>query len=243
MAAFTAVDLSKLQAPDLIDQFDFESIFASALAQFVALMPEFSAMTESNPVYKLLQLFAAREMNLRQQVNEKAKQCMLAFATGNNLDHLGALFGMTRLTDAHADAIGIRATRRKGSRDNVTSWNDELRATWSWLTEYRAAVTIANGVPVPIKPSQRKLLVNQWGLPLLKSGLDSAWQRMIHMAIEEKVIAPEQRFSLHGLKHRGITDTEGNRADKQEAAGHATPQMTNRYDHAVPIVQPPKRSG
>ncbi|HYG08252.1 MAG TPA: integrase [Stenotrophomonas sp.] len=150
---------------------------------------------------------------------------------------------VTDLTDAHADAVGIRATRRKGSRDNVTSWNDELRSTWSWLTEYRAAVTKAHGVPVPIKPGQRRLLVNQSGLPLSKSGLDSAWQRMIHMAITEKVITPEQRFSLHGLKHRGITDTEGNRADKQEAAGHATPQMTNRYDHAVPVVQPPKRRG
>lgn len=97
MASFTAVDLSKLPAPDLIDQFDFESIFASSLAQFVQLMPEFSAMTESDPVYKILQLFSARELNLRQQINEKAKQCMLAFARGSNLDHLGALFGVTRL--------------------------------------------------------------------------------------------------------------------------------------------------
>lgn len=117
MAAFTAVDLSKLQAPDLIDQFDFETIFASALAQFVSLMPEFSAMTESDPVYKLLQLFAAREMNLRQQVNEKAKQCMLAFATGNNLDHLGALFGVTRLVLDPGDAANAIAPTLESDAD------------------------------------------------------------------------------------------------------------------------------
>ncbi|NIK10164.1 phage-related baseplate assembly protein [Xanthomonas arboricola] len=34
MASFTAVDLSKLRAPDLIEALDFEMIFAEALAQF-----------------------------------------------------------------------------------------------------------------------------------------------------------------------------------------------------------------
>ncbi|SUZ38478.1 phage-related baseplate assembly protein [Xanthomonas arboricola pv. juglandis] len=60
-------------------------------------MPEFSALTEADPVYKLLQLFAARELLIRQRANDKAQQTMLAFATGTNLDHLGALFGVARL--------------------------------------------------------------------------------------------------------------------------------------------------
>nr|WP_249177150.1 hypothetical protein [Xanthomonas arboricola] len=97
MASFTAVDLSKLQAPDLIESLDFEAIFAEALGQFRRLMPEFSALTEAEPVYKILQLFAARELLIRQRANDKAQQTMLAFATGTNLDHLGALFGVTRL--------------------------------------------------------------------------------------------------------------------------------------------------
>ncbi|MBO9855184.1 baseplate J/gp47 family protein [Xanthomonas sp. A1809] len=97
MPSFTAVDLSKLQAPDLIEALDFETIFAEALAQFRELLPEFSALTEADPVYKLLQLFAARELLIRQRANDKAQQTMLAFATGTNLDHLGALFGVARL--------------------------------------------------------------------------------------------------------------------------------------------------
>nr|MDN0209855.1 baseplate assembly protein [Xanthomonas arboricola pv. corylina]MDN0214166.1 baseplate assembly protein [Xanthomonas arboricola pv. corylina] len=97
MASFTAVDLSKLQAPDLIESLDFEAIFAEALGQFRRLMPEFSALTEAEPVYKILQLFAARELLIRQRANDKAQQTMLAFATGTNLDHLGALFGVARL--------------------------------------------------------------------------------------------------------------------------------------------------
>lgn len=97
MASFTAVDLSKLQAPDLIEALNFETIFVDALAQFRKLLPEFSALTEADPVYKILQLFAARELLLRQRANDKAQQTMLAFATGSNLDHLGALFGVARL--------------------------------------------------------------------------------------------------------------------------------------------------
>jgi integrase len=63
----------------------------------------------------------------------------------------------------------------------------------------------------------------------------------MHMAIKDGVIEAAQRFSLHGLKHRGITDTAGNRADKQDAAGHATPEMTNRYANDLPLVPPPTR--
>ncbi|WP_394687847.1 hypothetical protein [uncultured Xanthomonas sp.] len=69
----------------------------------------------------------------------------------------------------------------------------------------------------------------------------SAWQRMIATALEEKVIDAETRFGLHGLKHRGIPDTPGNRGDKQDAAGHANPETTNRYAHDLLLVPTPKR--
>jgi len=38
--------------------------------------------------------------------------------------------------------------------------------------------------------------------------------------MSEGVIAEEDQFSMHDLKHRGNADTEGNRGDKQDAAGH-----------------------
>ncbi|PPT94928.1 integrase [Xanthomonas arboricola pv. arracaciae] len=148
---------------------------------------------------------------------------------------------VTDLTDAHAEKKGIRSSRRKGSRDTITAWNDDLRQAWAWLAAYRQKAMQVHGRPVHMKPERRRLLVNQSGTPLSKSALDSAWQRMILLAIKDGAITAEQRFSLHGLKHRGITDTEGTRADKQEAAGHATQQMTNRYAHDVPVVQPPRR--
>ena len=57
-------------------------------------------------------------------------------------------------------------------------------------------------------------------------------------AIEAGVIQPSDRFTLHGLKHRGVTDTKGSRQQKQRASGHRTESMVALYDHDVPVVQP-----
>lgn len=146
---------------------------------------------------------------------------------------------VTELTDAHELPEGVLCSRRKGSRDTVTLWNAELREAWDWLVEYRRKTMAAHKRPIRLKPEQRKLLVSQSGTPLTRSALDSAWQRAITKALQEKIINETDRFSLHGLKHRGVTDTKGNIADKQDAAGHVERKMTQRYDHDLPMVAPP----
>lgn len=140
------------------------------------------------------------------------------------------------LTDAHYTPDGIATNRRKGSRDNVVAWTSALRDAWDALVDHRTAAMKRNRVPVPIKPEERFLIVSQEGTPLSKSGLDTAWQRLIRKAIAAGIITAEQRFSLHGLKHRGITDTKGNKADKQTASGHKSEQMMHHYDHDRPLV-------
>lgn len=57
-------------------------------------------------------------------------------------------------------------------------------------------------------------------------------------AISAGVIDESERFSLHGLKHRGITDSEN-----KAAGGHRTEAMRQRYDHEDPLVKPPRKSG
>lgn len=51
-------------------------------------------------------------------------------------------------------------------------------------------------------------------------------------------ITREQRFTLHGLKHRGVTDTQGSLRRKQIASGHQTEATVQLYDHDVPLVAP-----
>lgn len=59
--------------------------------------------------------------------------------------------------------------------------------------------------------------------------------------MSEGVTEEDERFSMHGLKHRGVIDTERNRGRKQGAAGYKLPTTAGRYDHDMPIVKPPRR--
>lgn len=94
--SFTSVDLSRLPAPNVIEPLDFETIHAAALAQFVTLFPSFDASVESDPVVKIIELFAYRELVLRQRVNDAARAVMPAYATGADLDALAAIMGIER---------------------------------------------------------------------------------------------------------------------------------------------------
>ncbi|MAM57366.1 MAG: baseplate assembly protein [Salinicola sp.] len=93
---FTAVDLSRLPAPDVVESIEFETIFEAMLADLRARDPSFDVTVESDPAYKVLQVAAYREMLLRQRINEAAKGVMLAYAIGSDLDQLGALYGVER---------------------------------------------------------------------------------------------------------------------------------------------------
>lgn len=104
---FTAVDLSQLAAPDVVEQIDFEAILAAMLSDLRARDPEFDALVESDPAYKILQVAAYRETLLRQRVNEAGRAVMLAYAAGADLDNLGALFSQQRLVLDPGDADAI----------------------------------------------------------------------------------------------------------------------------------------
>jgi len=139
------------------------------------------------------------------------------------------------LTNAHATGDGVRTNRRKGSRDSLVKWNPRLRAAWNAAVECRSVCTPSQR-PVAIQSEQRTLLVNQDGAPISKSGFDTAWQRLMHLAITDGAISREERFGFHGLKHRGISDTPGTRGQKQLASGHKNESMLDIYDHSVPEV-------
>ena len=92
-----AIDFATLPAPEVVETLDFETIFAEMLADLRARHPEFSALVESDPAYKILEVAAYREMLLRQRVNDAARRRFLAFAGGADLEHLAAFYGVERL--------------------------------------------------------------------------------------------------------------------------------------------------
>jgi site-specific recombinase XerC len=141
------------------------------------------------------------------------------------------------LSDACAKPEGILVHRLKGSRANLVEWTSRLRAVWDAALDLRKRST-RKGAITQLDPARRPLIVAQGGGKLSIDGLGTAWQRMIHAAIDAGAITADQRFGLHGLKHRGITDTAGNRAEKQDASGHKSAAMLDVYDHSVPVVKP-----
>jgi phage-related baseplate assembly protein len=104
------IDLSLLPAPTVVDPLDYESLLADRKATLISLYPEEqreaiarTLTLESEPIVKLLQENAYRELILRQRINEAAQAVMLGYAGGSDLDQLGANFQVERLVVQQPD--------------------------------------------------------------------------------------------------------------------------------------------
>ena len=102
-ATSTAIDLSRLPPPDVVEALDYETILAELTADLAARLPSFTAFLESDPAIKILQIVAYRELLLRQRVNDASRAVLVAFAAAGDLDHIAALFGVARLELTPAD--------------------------------------------------------------------------------------------------------------------------------------------
>lgn len=102
----------------------------------------------------------------------------------------------------------------------------------------------AKSRPIPLRDEDRLQFLNESETALTNSSLDSVSQRLMRAALDSEtgVISKEQYFTLHGLAHRGIKDTEGNKATKRDAAGNLDPRMTDRCDHELHVVEPAQTS-
>lgn len=97
MSDYQPIDLSLIAAPDVVETIEYEAILADYKSEYQERYPEFSADTlESDPVIKLLEVGAYREMGMRQRVNDGTRAVMLATATGSTLDTIGGDFELLR---------------------------------------------------------------------------------------------------------------------------------------------------
>lgn len=111
------VDLSQLPIPDVVEVLDYETILAERIATLISLYPEDqqeaiarTLTLESEPIVKLLQENAYREVIWRQRVNEAAQAVTLAYSTGNDLDVVAGNNNTERLTITPADDTTIPPT-------------------------------------------------------------------------------------------------------------------------------------
>lgn len=110
MSTQNLIDLSTLPAPSVIEALSFETLLAEYKTDFLALYPDAAATIdlESEPIVKLLQVMAYREVALRARYNDEARALLLAFATGTDLDHIGTTYYQeARLVVTPADEEAI----------------------------------------------------------------------------------------------------------------------------------------
>lgn len=97
------VDLSKLDAPKVLEDLDFESLLADRKTEFIALFPQderafwqVRLSLESEPITKLLQEVVYLQLMERNRINNAAKATMLAYASGSDLDVIAANYNVKR---------------------------------------------------------------------------------------------------------------------------------------------------
>lgn len=131
----STITLSQLPQPDVIESLDFEIILAERKAYCISLYPAdqqaaiaATLALESEPITKLLQENAYRELILRQRINEAAVANMLAWAKGADLDNLAANWNVQRLTIQPGDPTATPPVPEIQEDDAALS----LRALMAW---------------------------------------------------------------------------------------------------------------
>ena len=104
MKVWTPISLAALPDPTVLELLDYEQILEERKAYMVSLWPadeqdEIAARLalESDPLTKLIEENAYRELLLRQRVNEAALATLLAKARGADLDQVVANYNVERL--------------------------------------------------------------------------------------------------------------------------------------------------
>lgn len=104
--AFADIALEALPKPAIVESLDVESIIAARKAELIASLPALAPVLalESEPLTKMVEAAAYREILLRQRYNEEALALTLAYARGTDLDHIGLTYYQEpRLEVAPAD--------------------------------------------------------------------------------------------------------------------------------------------
>ena len=111
------MNLSDLETPQIIEELSINEILSQMKAKLIEIDKEYNAYLESDPLVKLLEVAAYRELLLRQRINQAAKANLLAFATGSDLDNLGAFYGVERKENETDDEY------RKRIQAKIEGWS------------------------------------------------------------------------------------------------------------------------
>lgn len=106
------IDFSSIPDPTIIEELDYETILQEMIADLQARDPSYTEILESDPGVKILEVAAARELTLRQRVNDALQATLLRYAISADLDNLAAFYGVIRLANETDEALRLRTIER-----------------------------------------------------------------------------------------------------------------------------------
>ncbi|MHC8348706.1 baseplate assembly protein [Pseudomonas sp. RT4P38] len=129
----SALDLSALPAPEVLEPLDFEEVYEEDLGTFRSYMGDnWTATLESDPVTKVLEVGAYNKVGNRARVNDAAKALLLAHAIGSDLDHLGGNVNLKRLVIQAEDLMAVPPVPEVKEKDDP--FRERIQLAYEGLT-------------------------------------------------------------------------------------------------------------
>ncbi|WP_353282513.1 baseplate J/gp47 family protein [Wolbachia endosymbiont (group A) of Myopa testacea] len=106
-----------MQTPNIIEKLSYEEIFSRMKEELVRRDETFSALVESDPAVKIMEVAAWRELLLRERINEAVESNLLKFAVGEDLDNLAEFYGVERQKEEDDERF------RKKVKAKIKGWS------------------------------------------------------------------------------------------------------------------------
>ena len=152
--SLSQIDFAQIPAPAVVELLDYETILAAMKADLLARDATLTAAgLESDPISKVLEAAAYRELNLRQRVNDASHANMLAYASGSDLDQIGANRETVRLTGETDAAFRSRiqqAFNRLAAAGPAAAYIEHARGVDAAIMDVSAISQNAGSVTVTV---------------------------------------------------------------------------------------------
>ena len=111
------MNIEEIGNPQVIEELSLDEILQQMKQKLIEIDEKYTAYVESDPLVKLIEVAAYRELLLRQRVNQAAKSNLLAFATGSDLDNLAAFYDVKRRENETDEEL------RERVRAKIVGWS------------------------------------------------------------------------------------------------------------------------
>lgn len=120
---------------------------------------------------------------------------------------------------------GLRIRRAKGSKHNIASWTPRLKAAVDLARKSSSTPKVVNlGDDLPLITDRKGSKITNEGI---KSAMSRLKKKMKNSGLEGVF------WSLHLLKHKGMTD-----AENKDLGGHKNAAIKDSYIHDLEVVKP-----